>query len=246
MLPSIICDVLLRLNISIKKVRGKCYDSASSMSGTRSGVAKRIYDEEPRALFTHCYGHALNLAIADAVKSCKFMRNALDSSYEIIKLVKKSPQSDAMLQNLKQKMPDDSPGIRVLCLTRWTVRAKALVSIINNYEILHKLWEESLDIVKETEMRSRIRGISVCMNSFDFFYGLVLGEFLLNHSDNLSKTPETLQMSSEGKKLAGMTVCTLQSIRNDASFDLFWQRVLLMEKYANVDYPVLRSRKRPR
>ena len=74
-----------------------------------------------------------------------------------------------MLQNLKQKMPEDCPGIRVLCPTRWTVRAKALESILHNYELLYKLWEESLDIVKETEMRSRIQGISVCMISFNFF-----------------------------------------------------------------------------
>ncbi len=48
------------------------------MSGARSGVAKRICDEEPRALYTHCYGHALNLAVADAVRACKFMRSAMD------------------------------------------------------------------------------------------------------------------------------------------------------------------------
>ena len=26
---------------------------------------------EPRALYTHCYGHALNLAMCDSVKGCK-------------------------------------------------------------------------------------------------------------------------------------------------------------------------------
>lgn len=80
------------------------------MSGAQSGVAKRICDEEPRALYTHCYGHALNLAVADTVKTCKFMRNAMDGEYEIVKLVKKSPNRDAILQNLKQKMPEDCPG----------------------------------------------------------------------------------------------------------------------------------------
>ena len=32
------------------------------MSRIRNGVAKHISDIEPRAIFTHCYGHALNLA----------------------------------------------------------------------------------------------------------------------------------------------------------------------------------------
>lgn len=97
------------------------------------------------------------------------MRNALDTAYEIIKLVKKSPRRDATLQRLKEQMPEESPGIRVLCPTRWTVRAQALQGIIANYQVLQMLWQESLDFVKETEMRSRIQGVSACMNSFDFF-----------------------------------------------------------------------------
>ena len=33
-------DCLQRLNLSISKVRGQCYDGASAMSGARSGVAR--------------------------------------------------------------------------------------------------------------------------------------------------------------------------------------------------------------
>ena len=73
--------------------------------------------------------------------------------------------------------------------------------------------------VKETEMRSRIQGVSTCMNSFDFYFGLLLRELLLNHSDNLSKTFQATQMSAiDGQKLAEMTVCTLQLIRSDDNF----------------------------
>ena len=59
---STIKDILLRMNLSLDNCRGQCYDGASSMSGERSGVAKRIMDLQQRALYTHCYGHALNLA----------------------------------------------------------------------------------------------------------------------------------------------------------------------------------------
>ena len=33
-----ITDVLLRLNLSITKIHGHCYDGASAMSGCKSGV----------------------------------------------------------------------------------------------------------------------------------------------------------------------------------------------------------------
>ena len=35
------------------------------MSGYKSGVATIIREEEPRAIYTHCYGHSLNLACND-------------------------------------------------------------------------------------------------------------------------------------------------------------------------------------
>ena len=88
-LLAVIRDVLLRVNISITKLRGQCYDGASAMAGIRSGVATQILQDEPRAVFTHYYGHALNLACSDTIKRCQLMRNALDTVQEIIKLIKK-------------------------------------------------------------------------------------------------------------------------------------------------------------
>ena len=84
---TVVQDVFVRLNISMERLRGQCYDGASSMTGSRSGVAKRISELEPRALFTHCYGHALNLAACDTIKSMKVMRDALETTHEITKLI---------------------------------------------------------------------------------------------------------------------------------------------------------------
>ena len=116
-LVTVVRDVLIRLNVSVNKLRGQCYDGASAMSGSKGGVAALIQQEEPRAVYTHCYGHALNLACGDAVKKCELMKNTLDTSYELIKLVKKSPRRDAVLQKIKEQLPEENMGIRVLCPT---------------------------------------------------------------------------------------------------------------------------------
>ena len=141
-------------------------------------MAKKSLIKSKGYIYT-CYGHALSLACSDAIKGCKLMKNALDTSYKIVNLIKKSPHRDAILQKLKAEMPESSPGIRVLCPTRWTVRAQALQSIIANYEALQELWPQSMDIVRDADVRSRIHGVSVHMKSFDFFFGLMLGEFIL-------------------------------------------------------------------
>ena len=48
---AVIKDTLTRLNLSLKKCRGQCYDGASNMTGSRNGVATQICEEEPKALF---------------------------------------------------------------------------------------------------------------------------------------------------------------------------------------------------
>ena len=49
------------MNLKLQHCRGQCYDGASVMSGVKKGVAKILTDAEPRAVYTRCYGHALNL-----------------------------------------------------------------------------------------------------------------------------------------------------------------------------------------
>ena len=82
---------------------------------------------------------------------------------------------------MKEQLSTETLGIRNLFATRSQ-------SIISNYGVLQLRWEESLEFVTEAEMRSRIMGISLYMQSFDFFFGLPLGELLIRHSDNLIKT----------------------------------------------------------
>ena len=88
-------DVLVWLNLSITKARGQCYNGAAAMPGCRSGVAKRIIDDESKAIYTHCYGHPLDLAITDTVKRWDCINIAFSITHEITKLIKISPQREA-------------------------------------------------------------------------------------------------------------------------------------------------------
>ena len=166
MLVSVIKDVFLRMNISFDKLRGQCYDGASAMSGSKKGVAKCISDIEPRAVYTHCYGHALNLAASDTIKKSKIVKDALDLTQEITKLIKYSPRREGVFKSIKEACLDDTSGIRVLCPTRWIVRADALASITSNFKALMLTWEETAKIVKDTDTKCRIYGVSKLMNSY--------------------------------------------------------------------------------
>ena len=225
-LATVIKDVFIRMNLCLEKLRGQCYDGANAMSGTKSGVAKQIRDIEPRAVFTHCYGHSLNLAASDILKHSRLMKDALETTHEVTKLIKYSPRREGIFQKLKENLPAGStPGIRVLCPTRWTVRADSLSSIISNYEILQSTWQEAIAAARDTETKARIQGVSSQMTTFDYWYGNILGEMILRHTDNLSSTLQKSSLSAaEGQQVAQMTVATIKSLRSDESFDIFWEK----------------------
>ena len=240
-------DVLLRLNISISNCRAQCYDGASNMVGVRSGVASLVKREEPRAILVHCYGHSLQLAVGDTVKKIKTMADALDTTNEISKLLKYSPKRDTLFENIKQELAPDTPGFRVLCPTRWTVRANSLQSVIDNWLPLCELWDECLTQRLDSEVKSRIIGVKHQMSTFEYFFGTSLGVLLLKHSDNLSKTLQhTFISASEGQSVSAMTVSTLELMRSDQQFDMFWSKVTQKANELEIGEPVLpRKRKRP-
>ena len=251
-LTSVIKDSMFRLNLPISKLRGQCYDGCSTMSGAKTGVAKRIADEEPRAVFSHCYGHSLNLAASDTVKRSKLMNNCLSTTHEITKLIKLSPRRDVIFQHLKAESEfvsnSHTAGLRLLCPTRWTVRAGSHLSIIKNYSVLLDTWDEALEATKETEAKARIHGVCAQMRTFQFLFGTVLGEMILRHTDNLSQTLQNDHISAaEGQVVASMVVNTLESLRNDQHFDLFWLKVFQLVKEYDVNQPQLpHKHKRPR
>ena len=238
-------DTLLRFNLSISRCCGQCYDGASSMSGRHSGTAVQIASEEPRALYTHCYGHALNLAVGDTVKQQKLLCDALDVTYEISKLLKYSPRGDTVFEKLKSQMAPEFPGFRTLCPTRWTVRASSLESILSNYEVFQALWEEVKDIAPDADGRMRIAGVQFQMTTFNYLFGTTLGELILKHTDNLSKTLQNPKLTAaDAHSIAELTCCTLEQIRNEESFDLFWEKLMLMQEKLDNSLPTLPRKRR--
>ena len=86
------------------------------------------------------------------------------------------------------------------------------------------------------------------MSKFDFYYGVVLGELILHHTDNLSRTLQKSDISAaEGQNVAGLVVKTLQSLRPDNSFKLFCEKTNKEASDLGVTEPCLpRQRKTPR
>lgn len=73
---------LEELSFSLNELRDQGYDGAYTKSGKKSGVQRLIQNKQPKAIYTHCAGHSLNLAI---VSSCSVP--AISNCIECVKSI---------------------------------------------------------------------------------------------------------------------------------------------------------------
>ena len=89
-------------------------------------------------------------------------------------------------------------------------------------------------------MWARIGGVAKQMDSFNFFFGVELGRKILNMADNLSSSLQASNMSaSEGQSIMKMTILTLEGMRSEECFLLFWERTEKKRQELGVDTPQL-------
>ncbi|XP_022892015.1 uncharacterized protein LOC111406884 [Olea europaea var. sylvestris] len=70
-------DILKKLELNIGDLRGQGYDNGSNMKGKHKGLQKKVLEINPRAFYTPCGCHSLNLALCDMesqVESVKAIR----------------------------------------------------------------------------------------------------------------------------------------------------------------------------
>ena len=135
----VILDTIQRMGLKIENVRGQCYDEASTMARVKNGVAAKIKILNDAALYTHCYGHALNLAASDCIRNTKDLNDVWVMLKGICNLVKKSPSRECKIRDIREKTKNQNKGIRVFCPTRWTIHGETCASVFSNHEELMDL-----------------------------------------------------------------------------------------------------------
>ena len=68
------------------------------------------------------------------------------------------------------------------------------------------------------------------MKTFNYLFGVLLGEAILRNTDNLNHTFQHQHLSAaEGKNVTSLTVKTLEKIRTDEAFALFGTKLNLLD-----------------
>ena len=121
-------DALAAIQLNITDCVSQCYDGASVMSGSLTGVCTRILQDNPKAIYIHCHAHKLNLALVD---SCRTLPHAsdffalLESLY--VFMSSSIPHSVLLRKQKEFKMRE----IRLVKLsdTRWSCRHASIKAI---------------------------------------------------------------------------------------------------------------------
>ena len=102
-------------------------DGAGNMSGPSNGAAAIVKRQYPKAVYTHCMVHRLNLSVVSACKM-QSIRNMFDTFGEITRSFEYSPKKEALLV---QKVKDVCPESRRhklldVCKARWIQRMRTI------------------------------------------------------------------------------------------------------------------------
>ena len=93
-------NILLKLSkwqLELEHLRGQAYDGAEAMAEKSKGAASHIITKQPKALFTHCASHRLNLCV---VKCCSIreINNMMESAGKISRFFNNSPKRQLALE----------------------------------------------------------------------------------------------------------------------------------------------------
>ena len=245
-LTATIKDVLIRCILPLSNCRGQAYDGAANMMGHLRGVATVIENEHPSAIKVHCFAHCLNLCLQDAAKKCQPVRNALDVTMELSKLILYSPKRTLIFQSCKQALSPEGTGLRPLCPTRWTVRTEAINAVLKNYaaivQALEQISEESHD-----NYGRRANGLLSQLERFDTFIGLKLSHLVFSGTEqtsiNLQKKDTSVQ---EALACVDLAISYLKRLRTDDSFRQFYSSAVQQAEEFTSEPSLPRYRRPPK
>ena len=187
-----IADRILQLfsdwQLSGSYLVGQTYDGAGAMAGKNKGAAARIKEIFPKAVYTHCAAHALNLCV---MKCCSIaeIRNTMDTADSICRFFSNSPKRQLAFEKwIEQKLENERRSkLKSICKTRWVERHKAFEVFIDLFEPLICCLEDIKDSTDwNRESRSDAQSLLLALTHFPFIVALVIAKDVLAYTKALS------------------------------------------------------------
>lgn len=220
-------DTMYELLVSVlnpfdykKKLVGQCYDGAAVMAGSLNGLQKKIKDDAPFALFTHCSAHRLNLVLQNGAKTIKNCRIYFASATSIPGFFHQSAKRTFILDSeIGKRIPTASD-------TRWASRSKIIHALDSEWENLKTVFRKIIDDQSSSaESINGAKGYLKFMNDLEFSFLTVVYKHIFDVTDPLFNILQ--------KKTLDITYCKrqiflakdrLKSLRNETKFNMIFDQ----------------------
>ncbi|XP_022003733.1 zinc finger MYM-type protein 1-like [Helianthus annuus] len=174
---------LQNLGLEIDDMRGQGYDNGANMKGSHQGVQTRFLKENPRAFYTPCGSHSLNLTLCDMAYSCVKGKSFFGHIQRIYTIFANSINR---WQILKDNVKNWS--LKSLSQTRWESRFESVKAIKLQLDDVR----EALLEVGETDSDAAIAEEALALaenqlSGFDFLVSIVIWYEVLNRVNIVSK-----------------------------------------------------------
>ena len=180
-------------HLNLENLCGQAYDGAGAMAGRIQGVAARIMADFPKAVYTHCSSHVLNLCVVSSAKEAD-IRNMMDVAGSVARFFNNSPKRqlalDKHIDELHAQNSEASKRkkLKDLCKTRWVERHDAFEAFAELYvatvSCLEGIVESSSTWNRETvaDAQSHLRALT----EFKFLVALIITKNVLAYTKGLS------------------------------------------------------------
>jgi hypothetical protein len=92
--------------LCISRIRGQGYDGNLNMRGEFNGLQKKILEENPYAIYVHCFAHQLQLVVVSVASCCSLIRVFYYVSLIVTTTSTSCKTRDALIENHHKSILD--------------------------------------------------------------------------------------------------------------------------------------------
>ena len=225
-----LCDTVMKTlqthSIDVSNIVAQCYDGASNMSGQYGGLQAKMKEiVGDKAVYIHCYAHALNLVVCNAMVENRLASNIFGVLQKLYAFIERTPKRHHRYVECLATHCSDADGkqkLQSLSDTRWSSRA-------DNMEVVTNCLPAILDVLSEFQSDPEAAGLLTSFRRFGFLLRLNVLRDILKYCKVAS---DYLQLSDLDLGAASMSVADLisqlQCLRNDEKFQDYKERTKKM------------------
>lgn len=217
--------------------RAQCYDGASAMSGSITGMQTRIREIQPHAYFIHCWAHCLQLALVAACKDCvKEIADFFTMISDIINVASGSCKRNDQLRGEQQEAVkimvselqlktgrglNQATALQRPGDTRWSSYWRSIVRLIEMFDATVTVIDTVENDGSTSDQRAEARRLLDGMCRFKFVFILHLMEKLLGFSHAVSQALQAKDQDiTNAMRLVDVCLSHLQRMRDDGYANL--------------------------